>query len=284
MSRDLWEIVEDCPHCRIASAVVSLCAARDDGGDPVIARRCRGCAWDWAADGSANTPPADLRDRAVARARLTAWSVEEGSEDVDAFCVVHLGGTLSETLDRLAQHAPIDTSFDAFVFLFPELQGGSSFRTVPSEPPAAPPTPPPPRADAPPPPPPDVHRAAGRLLASVLVADGAIRAGERAFVDAFLAREGLPPHAPSDLRVWRPQEVAVPPPADAHRYLEAAVALAHLDRMRDASEWRVLQAYARAWGVSDAALATMDARFEAQYGTVLTRLFRGLSRAFRATE
>src|SRR6185503_20116391 len=92
-------------------------------------------------------------------------------------------------------------------------------------------------------------RAAARVLVSVMVADGELRAGERQFVERFLQTEGLPPFEPADLRVWRPSEVTGLAAALRPKVLEAAIALAHLDRMRDGSEWKIIQAYARAWGV-----------------------------------
>jgi hypothetical protein len=231
--------------------------------------------------------PEDLRDEATARAALQRWAEAEGEPDVAAFAAANLGGDLESVLAHLAAGEPVSTTFDVIAFLFPQLGGaaGTGGRAVPTEAIRR-------VVDRPPQvyelaatevvrPPVDGRRAATRVLVSVMVADGELRAGERQFVDAFVAREHLPPFRPDDLRVWRPDEIG---PIDADlrdKVLEAAVALAHLDRMRDGSEWKVIAAYAKAWGVGAARLKALDDRYDAEYGTIMTRLYRLLSSLVR---
>jgi hypothetical protein len=124
-------------------------------------------------------------------------------------------------------------------------------------------------------------RTAVRLLVSVMVADGSLRAGERTFVVRFLEREGLPPLAPEDLRVWRPAELGAPPDAAlCDRALEAAVHLMHLDRERDGSEWTVVREFARAWSVPEQRLSEWDRRYGQRYTGIMARLAKLLDSLF----
>lgn len=119
-------------------------------------------------------------------------------------------------------------------------------------------------------------RAAVRALASVMLADGLIRPGERVFLDAFLHKAGLPPAEEAELRRWRPGEV--PRPSDPEALVEAMIELAHVDRERDGSEWRVVREFARAWGLPLAEVEARGRRAEAATAPAMKRLWRALRR------
>lgn len=309
-----WQVLADCPHCRTESAVIELF----DPANPACRfavpaeRRCRLCGWAEAcapvavdpahpdgcprcgvvpADGATACAgcgfaptireiarPEDLRDPARARAALTRWAEEEGERDVDVFCSGSFGADVNTVVALLGRGEPVPTLFDVIAFLFPSASGAGPSAGVD------------PNAVAPgelvSPDDPTVHHAdrvdprlPARVLVSVMVADGALRTGERAFVDAFLARAGARPLDPADLRVWRPSELGPPPPAKLRdELLEACVHLMHVDRERDGSEWRVIRMFSRAWGVPDAVLDGWDRRYERRYGRSLGALGRLLTR------
>jgi hypothetical protein len=104
----------------------------------------------------------------------------------------------------------------------------------------------------------------------MMMADGRIRSSERRFLDATLTRAGAPPLTDADLRVWRPTELG--PLPDPAAVIEAMRLLALIDKEADGSELRVLQEFARAWGVklSKEPLPTPGAMAE------LGRVLRGL--------
>jgi tellurite resistance protein len=315
------QVLGDCRYCRVEAAVIELfdpahpachfgvpaevwcrlCAWREvaDGQDfvprfPLGSGRCPACARplpEAARDGGPCpacgcapavrrvAEPLDLRDPVRAAEALARWAAAEGESDPAVFCRANLGGDLDATVARLVAGAPVPTTFDVIAFLFPsgeaQGRGGSQRSVVDRAPEIAVPTERTARPVV------EDLRAAARVLVSVMVADGELRAGERQFVERFLQTEGLPPFETDDLRVWRPGEVAGLPPAMRDKVLEAAIALAHLDRMRDGSEWKVIESYARAWGVPPARLRALDTRYDARYGTLMTRLFRLLSNLVR---
>jgi hypothetical protein len=267
-----WQVVGDCGHCRTAGAVLELVdpshaachlgvpahavcrmCGREETADAVdlrplgplgvacpsceaplddrsrAGRTCGVCGF---APATRITPGVDVRDRETARAALQRWADAEGM-GLDAHCECTLGAGTDEVLDRYAAGMELDTGMDVIAFLFPSMAAGSaaSSGAEPARTPAARPDRMSPPADP---------RAATRLLASVMTADGELRVGERAFVDAWITREGLPPLDASDLRPWRPHELGpVGDSALAERALEAAVELMHLDGERDGSELRV---------------------------------------------
>ncbi|RME24990.1 MAG: hypothetical protein D6798_09950, partial [Deltaproteobacteria bacterium] len=137
--------------------------------------------------------------------------------------------------------------------------------------------------EAPPPasspaPPVDPRRVAVQGLLAVMLADGLIRPGERRFIDAFVARTGLPPLSEADIRPWRPNEVPRPP--EPRPILEAMVDLCFIDRERDGTEWRVVREFARAWGFPLDELEAMGRQREAAQASAVTRLWRALRRLF----
>lgn len=224
--------------------------------------------------------PDDLRDAGRAVAALSRWAAEEGDGDVETFCVANMGGPAEAVVARLLAGEVVETTFDVVAWLFPTVAGSrgrgvsEALRprdlVVTGDDPIVVPEPEPELAmDA---------RTPARVLVSVMVADGHLRAGERTFVDRFLERDGRPPLDPADLRVWRPQELGpMPDPELRDRLIEAAVHLAHLDRERDGSEWKVILAFSRAWGVPDDRVHAWDRLYDQRYATAMTRLWRSLT-------
>ncbi len=224
--------------------------------------------------------PSDLTDATAALAALTRWATEEGEPDVESFCTANMGAPSAQVVAWLGAGEVVPTTFDVIAFLFPGGGGGGGASPVASA------TPTDRRRDsepsspgvAPTPEPMD-PRTPARVLVSVMVADGALRAGEHTFVLRWLEREGLPAMESSDLRVWRPTELGTPPePELRDRVLEAAVHLMHLDRQRDGSEWRVVEAFARAWGVDPHTLRAWDRRYDKRYRSPMRSLMAVLDR------
>jgi uncharacterized tellurite resistance protein B-like protein len=184
---------------------------------------------------------------------LGAWARSDGFDHLaDFLAATFVRPELAALLDDLAQGRLIETVPDPFA----RHGGGATGHAVARSPAPAPratdedeiaspsterdPHPP---ASAPP-------RAVVFPLVSVVAADGEIDPRERELVDRFLRSEGLEPLHDDEIRVHRPDEVAHLVPA--HRR-EAVVQLmcetAAIDGAADASEIRVIQAYAAAWGV-----------------------------------
>ncbi len=318
MSAGPWEVLSDCPHCRTEAAVVEemdpshpachlgvparrrcrLChweviAAGEAfvPRDPPSLGRCPGCRAPLSADarsgrspcaGCAYTPtlqtirePEDLLDPGRALWALRRWARSEGV-DVEAFCNMHAGTGAAEAARSIAAGDGLATSFDVIAFLFPG--GAPAAHTTPQRPSEVT-TLQRPVIEVPPDLQPMDPRTPGRMLASVMVADGSLRASERRFVARWLDREGLPALDAGDQQVWRPTELGgAPEPQLRDRLLEAAVQLMHLDRERDGSEWRVIVLFARAWGADERRLADLDRRCGRRYLSLRSTLGRALDR------
>jgi uncharacterized tellurite resistance protein B-like protein len=133
-----------------------------------------------------------------------------------------------------------------------------------------------PEAPPPPPLPPSTARAAGSEgheahepprsapprailypLVSVISADGEIHPSERAFVDAFLASEGMAPLADDEIRVYSPQEVArYVPKHRREKIVELMCEVAMVDGLGDDAELRVVRAYGSAWQIPEEKVET----------------------------
>ncbi len=310
----VWQVIGDCPHCNTAGSVLELMDAAHPGchlGIPVESR-CRMCGLTHTAEdppfvprdgiGSNRCPSCrkplsdasrdahtcescaftvavtttdglDLQDPEAIRAGLQRWADEEGVS-VEELCSGSLGAPVDTIVERYRSGESVESTADAIAFLFPGMSAGSALGANIDAPVAQPDTRSAPREPDP--------RAPARLLVSVMVADGRIRQGEQAFVNAFLEREGLQPLAPSDLRPWRPHEVGPIAGRElAERTVKAAVELMHLDGERDGSEARIVRTFARAWGVSDRDLAAWSQHHDRRYAPRLSVVWRALSRWVR---
>lgn len=283
MTAALYEILTDCPFCRVEAAVVNIY----DPGHPVFAHgepidtRCRCCGRHRGVLGDQIqelAPAADLTDPGAARTALEAFAAGEGDADVDAFCLANMGMPADVVVARLCAHETVPTNFDVIAWLFPASSGSGRAAVVEAvgltegAPATAAPEAPS-RAI-----PPMNPRLPARWLATAMLADGHASAQERGFLDAWLAKHEYLPLQPSDLRRWSVGELGIPPVAARDALLEAAVHLVYLAGPPDDAEWRVLMAFARAWGADDDAMAAWAAAYDAKYATFGDRVWRFLAR------
>jgi len=281
MAGDLFQILSDCPDCRVASAVLELIDPGKAGGITLDAA-CRLCGRH-VQMGEVVQAGASLRDPAAARAAIAAWAAVESEPDPEAFCRNNLGGlSLEEVVQRLGTGTPIDTSFDAVAYLFPGMAGaaGSSAPSVEeadvyeTQPTLDDPVP-------------DLRPTlslgqgpaiAARAMVAVMRADGETRPGEQRFIDAFLEAAGLAPLAAADFRHWRPVDLGIPDaPAPI---IDAMIELAHIDGELDAAEWQVVREFARHWGLPVAPLEERRARLAEGNERGLARLWANLRSIF----
>lgn len=287
-------------RCRLCGHIVRAVAEEFAPRLPMASGRCPACQRplsEAARGGDAPCPhcgyvprtleqhrPLDLTLEDSARRALERWAREEG-EELGVFCLSNMGRRCDDVIALLRDGQPVPTTFDVIAYLFPAGSGGGA--GAPQVPEIVEREPEPhvetvqeaaahavPEAMDP--------RTPARVLISVMLADGELRSGERQFIERFLEREGLGELSMADLRVWRPAELGVPPPPELReRLVEAAVHLAHLDREREGSEWKVILAFAADWGVPEPQLQAWDKQYDRRYSTAMSRLWRSLSRMVR---
>lgn len=309
-----WQVITDCGHCHTTGAVLELMDPAHPGchlgvpisatcrmcgesrqladpeftpRDPFSVGRCPSCRKPLGPDARVqkrcghcgftpevhHTAGLDCTDRAAVRTALSDWASTEGLT-IDELCEGSLGDTVAAILDRYVAGEPVESSLDAIAFLFPGMAAGSALGAVLDAPKSAVG---PPREPVEPDP-----RAPVKLLVSVMVADGQIRSGERAFVEAFLTAESLDPLSPLELRPWRPHEVGHMTDRDlCLRAVKAAVELMHLDGERDGSEIRIVRTFARAWGIPETQVEDWNRTFDRRYAPPLRTMWRALSRWVR---
>ncbi len=272
---DAFEILSDCPICLVEGAVVELVDPARARGVAVVAR-CRLCLHELRLGSVVREGRAPGTEE-EARVMLARWAQEEGEPDLERFCEGSMGGLgAAEVAARLVAREPVSTNFDVLAWLFGGMSGAaaeSGPRATP-EPPVSSNAGPAPDVQAPGPAP----FSAARALASVLLADGSLRPGERASADRVLDRAGLPPLSDADLRLWRPMELGRP--EDPGPWMAAMVRLVWSDGQRDESEWRMLRELARAWAFPISRLEALDAREAARHAPLARRAWTSLKRLF----
>ncbi len=264
------QLLSDCPACRVESAQVELI----DPGQRLgvsIEGLCRLCGYGTEL-GEVVTAGEQFGGTADVLAGLTRWATEEGEADLVRFAAANFNGRTPEAVaTAVLAGERVDTGFDVIAYLFPNLS--ATGRTSDPHAPTAPKHEPLERGPASPsslPPRPSDPRDVGRALVSVMMADGKIRKEEEAFLAAAMRRLEIPPLDPTDLRVWRPTEIGpVPDPAGL---IQAMRGLALCDGEVDGSELRVIQEFARAWGVPLPADPLPTPGPLAELGRALTRL------------
>jgi len=282
MEEDVFQVLSNCPDCRVTAAVVELIDPGRAEGIAVSAR-CRLCGRHEQM-GTLVQAGRSLRDPDVAHAAIQAWAEIESEPDPDAFCQHNLGGlSLAQVIRRLTQGQAIDSSFDAVAYLFPGMAGavgalGTDAHGTEEHAFAAQPTEDDPIALQP-----TISLGQGpaiaaRALVAVMWADGEIRAGERTFVDAFLARAGQAPLADEDLRHWRPIDLGIPDAPGP--IIDAMVELAYVDRVRDHAEWQVIREFARHWGQDLVALEARRRELDKNLEGGMRRLWQNLQSIF----
>lgn len=304
MQAELVQILAACPSCRVEAAVVELVevsavveVGTGDRGQ-VIEGRCRLCGR-WERGGAVLDRGIPFRDAGQVHAALLRWARTEGEDDVHAFVASGFSGLSTDQVTAaLLARRPVETSFDVIAWLFPGLAGagggggkvdagelaraaeagprggGVLARSLPEARPQTQPMQPlPPQASAPEV---DERRLALQALAAVMLADGVIRPGERAFLEGFAHRAGLPGLDPALVRPWRPTDL--PLPQTPEPILLAMVDLSFIDHERDGSEWRVVREFARHWGYPVDKLEALGERREEQVAPAMVRLWRSLRR------
>lgn len=250
------QLLSDCPTCQVEGGVLELLDA-SGRNTTALEGQCRLCGY--RTEGGV-VQSMGQRFTAVGEVRtaLASWAYADGEPDVQAFTQINMNGLTPEQVGGLVLRGErVETSFDVIAFLFPHAAAGTRMQ---GEDPAL-------RnngkqlfrptnsvealhsADAHPSPlvaadPLDVARA----LVSVMVADGVVRAAEKKFLARTLAAWNAPPLPEAEHRVWRPQEIGIP--ADPKRLLSAMTEMCLVDGEADSTEVRILDAYARAWGLA----------------------------------
>ncbi len=111
-------------------------------------------------------------------------------------------------------------------------------------------------------------------LVSVMVADGRVHPEEEAFITRVLARHKMPPVPGHLVRVHRPETVPFSESMKAREaMLESMVHLVHVDRLRDGTEIRVVDEYARYWGIPPQRVTHWDELYRDHYATGTRRLW-----------
>lgn len=299
-----WQAVGDCVWCQVEGATTELIdpahpsfqygratlsscnlCGRTETWENLVPDRCRACQRSLTAETRERhacvhcgdtpeptvEPGIDLQDEAAVRAALARWAEQEGLS-ADELCSGSLGIGQDAVVAALAAGKPVSSSLHAIAFLFPGMAAGGSAAAETELVADVAPTP------APVVPPPDVF-APARLLVSVMLADGAIVAGEQSFVERFLEKHGLPGLQPEDLRPWRPHEVGrIESDELARAALEAAVELMHLDGSSDGSELRIIRTFARVWGVPETQIQAWNRVQERRHARPLSRVWRTFTR------
>ena len=248
------QLLSDCPTCRVEGSVLELLDAAGPNTTP-LEGQCRLCGFRTEA-GAIQAPGRQFTAVVEVITALERWATDDGEPDVHGFTHTNMNGlTPEQVADRVLRGERVETSFDVIAFLFPQAASGARlqepaarperkaiFRPVNAAEPLHAVDPQPESAtvavD-----PQDIARA----LVSVMVADGVVRAAEKKFLARTLADWGAPPIPDADHRVWRPQEIGVP--ADPKRLLQAMIAMSLIDGEADSTEVRILEEYARAWGL-----------------------------------
>jgi len=255
------QVLCDCPHCRVESAMVELVDA--------IARmhhaRCRMCGLELSS-GTILAAGRAFADAAAVEQALAAWAHEEG-EPVDGFVAANFSGlNAGQVADAVLVGQRVRTSFDVVAWLFRSRTAGAVALGAPGRPaspdgagggatatpgvaaddaPAGPAVRPPPErvAQRPPPDP----RVVTRALVATALADGRVEPAERTVLDKLCARLEAPLPTEDDWRAWRPLELGAPP--DPAATVQAMIVLALADKIPDLGEERVIREFARAWRV-----------------------------------
>lgn len=246
----VFQLVSDCPTCLIEGGVLEMV---DPSGKLAVTLegRCRLCLRQTEL-GEVTAEGAQFESVEHVVLALEGWAAIDGEPDVLMFTQVNMGGlTPAEVAHRVLRGERVETTFDVMAFLFPQAGSGSSFSPDDRKPevrvanevtplPAAVPEP---LWTAPSFGPTDVARA----LVSVMVADGVVRASEKQFLVRLCAEWKAPALPEAEYRVWRPQEMGLP--LEPQRLLDVMRLMCVVDREADGTEVRILQEYARAWGL-----------------------------------
>jgi hypothetical protein len=283
-----YQVLEDCPDCKVSSAMVALYDPAVVAGVSVEAA-CRLCGRT-TAQGALQRRGRRFEGLLEVIDALDRWAEADGEPDVERYCAANFNGeSATAVAKKVLAGEVVETGFDVFSFLFPGMGGGGGAgasegeelrpRTakVANSVPLTPATVPQ-RVEGPVVEPPDPARTPARALAAIMLADGVMKEKEHRFLEAWLARYGHPPLIQEDLRAWRPGDLA--PPAQVEPLVHAMIELAHVDRERDGTEWRVVREFARRWGYPMAELEARGRTVDELVAPVSTQLWRMIRAIF----
>lgn len=278
-----YEFLADCPHCRTEAAVVTVMdpAHEAHAHGLAVEATCRMCGHKVIADGALArevAPPCDLRSAHAAAAALRAFAAAEGESVAEILRVVDRTlGRRGRSKARERRAGPDELRRHRVAVSRRRAQQRRRRDRRAHRRPA-------PRRSAPGARSREATARSARGDAGPRVGHGRRRpdpAHERAFVDDWLVEHGLPAILPSDLRLWRPDELGAPNPTLRDALVDALVHLAHLDAEPDDAEWRVVIAYGRAWGADEKRMIDAARRYDARYATPLVHVWRRLTRMVR---
>jgi hypothetical protein len=266
------ELYADCDRCLVQGAVIEVF---DPEGGVAVEAACGLCGVR-RVSGEVVEVGIDIGDAGAVRASLESWAVREGygtaAELIGANFLLEDEAAL---LRALAEGAAVETSFDVTGFLFGSSAGGAA-DGVPLEAARAegPDTPSPPAQIMLPEPPGFDVKNAVLALASVMAADGEHTATEWAYVRGFGKERGVELQA-HEVRVYRPDEVGdVGGLVEREQLIEHMVELAMADGESDESELRVVETFARAWGVDPLRIHRALARYGQKHQSAFARLWK----------
>ncbi|MDP2316178.1 MAG: hypothetical protein Q8P41_24990 [Pseudomonadota bacterium] len=121
--RGATQVLVDCPHCRVESALVELLDPSERIG-VALEGRCRLCGYATELGEVVRFGhPFVAPDEVVAA--LGRWAAEDGEADVVVFAVANFNGRDPAGIARAVLAGErVDTGFDVIAWLFPGLQGG----------------------------------------------------------------------------------------------------------------------------------------------------------------
>lgn len=290
---ETFEALSDCEKCLVESSALELITSRHGRG-VVLEHRCRVCLYEVRQGVVVREADSFREDPERARIALERWAKTEGDEEIARFVLAHFGGLdVGAVSARLSRGERVETSFDAIAWLFPgvgAVGGGGGPSTAPRD--ASKPRLHESMRPAPAlrmrtsisPSIPVTHesipkqlqplRVSARALASVMLADGEATPEDHAYLAQTLAVWGHPPLENEDLAVWRPHDLGFP--HDPELVVAAMCRLAYVDGQRDATEWRVVREFARAWGVSLDAVEKLGAELQKEHARGLRKLLSAL--------
>lgn len=225
MTRQVAELLAECPSCRVEGALVEQIAVE-------TVASCRMCGHAMVG-GTITQMGRGFYTVDEVHAALHAWARAEGVEDLHDFVRQNfLDERLDLVTDRVLAHEPVPTNFDVLAWLLPGFGAGVNLQSTIRVESAAAVEAPVVVAD------PVDPRAARRAAIAVAIADGRIHPAEAALLGEI---------DPTDLRLWRPIDLGRP--EDPATTIALMVRIARADGEVDRSEVRVIREFARAWGV-----------------------------------
>lgn len=217
-----------------------------------------------------------IGDEAELEGALEVWAKREGLPTATMLLEAYfVEASTTDVFDKMKRGERIETTFDVADYLFSSggAAGGGGEAAVMREEEEAPSTQ---RMNQPK----SIRKVGGAreemlALASVAAADGEASEDDLIVLQRAATKRNVPPVAPEDIRVWRPNELDPPPTlVDRERVLEEMLQMAWSDGQLDPSELRVVRDFARAWGIDPERLKEWLEVYSFADANVFERWFR----------